>query len=296
MLSSDPVWLITGCSTGFGRELAAYLLAHGHRVAATARRVEDVADLVEGHGDRALALRLDVMDAEQIDAAVTDTLAHFGQLDVLVNNAGIGYFAAVEESDEDEVRRMFEINVFGLARMTQAVLPSMRAQKSGHVVNVSSIGGFRGFPTVGFYNATKFAVNGLSEALAVELAPLGIGVTIVMPSGFRTDWAGRSANEAPATIADYAPTAHRNTESLRTVSGRQAGDPKRAAQAIVAAVTSEHPPLHLLLGAGALHGARGQLDALTKDFDAYADVSVWCDAPEGAPEEAVPAVSPGASA
>ena len=296
MLSSDPVWLVTGCSTGFGRELAAYLLAHGHRVAATARRTEDVAGLVEGHGDRALALRLDVTDAAQIDAAVKDALAHFGRIDVLVNNAGIGYFGAVEESDDDEVRRMFEINVFGLARMTQAVLPSLRTQKSGHIVNVSSIAGFRGFPAVGFYNASKFAVNGLSESLAVELAPLGIGVTIVMPSGFRTDWAGRSANEAPKTIADYAATAHRNTESLRTVSGHQPGDPKRAAQAIVEAVTSEHPPLHLLLGAGALSGARGQLGALAKDFDAYADVSVWCDAPEDAPEEAMPTPKTGASA
>lgn len=279
MLPPDPVWFITGCSTGFGRDLAAHLLADGRRVAVTARRPADVADLVEGQGDRALALALDVTDAAQVEAAVAEAERHFGRLDVVVNNAGIGYFGAIEESDEAEVRRMFEINLWGLHAVTKAVLPGMRARRAGHVVNVSSIGGLRGFPTAGFYNATKFAVNGYSEALALELAPLGIGVTVVMPSGFRTDWAGRSANEAPPTIDDYAETAHKNRDGIRESSGKQPGDPKRAAAAIVEAVTGETPPLHLLLGEAALTGARRQLGLLAADFDAWADTSVGADFP-----------------
>ena len=279
MLPPDPVWFITGCSTGFGRDLAAHLLADGRRVAVTARRPADVADLVEGQGDRALALALDVTDAAQVEAAVAEAERHFGRLDVVVNNAGIGYFGAIEESDEAEVRRMFEINLWGLHAVTKAALPGMRARRAGHVVNVSSIAGLRGFPTAGFYNASKFAVNGYSEALALELAPLGIGVTVVMPSGFRTDWAGRSANEAPPTIDDYAETAHKNRDGIRESSGKQPGDPKRAAAAIVEAVTGETPPLHLLLGEAALTGARRQLGLLAADFDAWADTSVGADFP-----------------
>ena len=209
-MSDAPVWFITGCSTGFGRELAALLLGQGKRVAVTARNPDDIRDLVDGRGDQALALALDVTRPEQVAAAADAALAHFGHVDVLVNNAGIGYFAAVEESDPDEVRRMFEINFWGLAAMTDALLPSMRKRRSGHIVNISSIGGLRAFPAVGYYNATKFAVEGLSEALSLEVAPLGIGVTIVEPSGFRTDWAGRSANEDAHRIADYAATAGKN--------------------------------------------------------------------------------------
>jgi short-subunit dehydrogenase len=181
-----------------------------------------------------------------------------------VNNAGIGYFAAIEESEEDEVRRMFEINFFGLANMTKAVLPHMRKRRSGHVVNIASIGGLVSFPTVGFYNATKYAVDGYSEALSKETAPLGIKVTVIAPSGFRTDWAGRSAQNSPIIIEDYAPTAGANKNNIRGYSGNQPGDPERAAKAIVAAVEAENPPLRLLLGAAALKGARNKLDQLKK--------------------------------
>lgn len=273
------IWFVTGCSTGFGRALAQHLLAGGHRVAVTARTVADVQDLVDTHPDTAKAFRLDVTDADQVAKAVAGAEAHFGQIDVLVNNAGIGYFGAIEESEEDKVRRMFEINFWGLHAVTKAVLPGMRARRFGRIVNVSSIGGLRGFPTAGFYNATKFAVNGYSEALAQELAPLGIRVVIVMPSGFRTDWAGRSADEAPPAIADYAATAHRNTGGIRASSGHQPGDPARAAKAIEDAVLADEPPLHLLLGEAALTGARAQIKALEKNFDAWADVSVWADHP-----------------
>jgi NAD(P)-dependent dehydrogenase (short-subunit alcohol dehydrogenase family) len=278
-MSDAPVWFVTGCSTGFGRELATVLLAQGKRVVVTARNPADVQDLVDGRDGQALALALDVTDAGQVEAAVAEAERHFGRIDVLVNNAGVGYFGAIEESEEGEVRRMFEINFWGLAAATRAVLPGMRARRSGHVVNVSSIGGLRAFPAVGYYNATKFAVEGFSEALALEVGPLGIGVTIVEPSGFRTDWAGRSANEAPSPIADYAATAGRNRDSIRGYSGQQPGDPTKAAEAIVAAVEAPSPPLRLLLGRAALKGARAKLDELARDFDAWEATTVGADAP-----------------
>ena len=275
------VWFITGCSTGFGRELARALIERGTRTVVTARDPDAVKDLVEGHLDHAIALRLDVTDAAQVEHATRQAEERFGRIDVLVNNAGIGYFGAIEESDEAEVRRMFEINVFGLARMTRAVLPGMRKRRSGHVVNIASIGGIRAFPAVGVYTATKCAVVGLSEALALEVEPLGIKVTIVEPSGFRTDWAGRSANEAQQQIADYAETAGKNMAALRGYSGKQPGDPVKAAEAIIRAVESPEPPLHLLLGKAALKGARWKLDLMKKDFDAWAPTTEGADFPEG---------------
>ncbi|HEY3744624.1 MAG TPA: oxidoreductase [Gemmatimonadaceae bacterium] len=277
----DKVWFITGCSTGFGRELAKAVLERGYRAVVTARNPAKVEDIVAGHQNRALVLELYVTDSVQVDAAVKSAEQHFKRIDVLVNNAGIGYFGAVEESDEDEVRRMFEINFFGLSRMTRTVLPIMRAQRSGHIVNISSIGGLRSFPTLAYYHATKYAVEGFSESLALEVAPLGIKVTIVEPSGFRTDWAGRSAAESKNRIADYAPTAGKNLEDLRGYSGKQPGDPVRAAAAIITAVESPNPPLRLLLGKAALKGARAKLDMLKKDFDAWETTTVGADFPEG---------------
>ncbi len=274
-------WLITGCSTGFGRELAREVLERGYRAVVTARRPESVHELAAAYGGRAVVQQLDVTDPSEVDAAVQAADEAFGGVDVLVNNAGVGYFGAVEESDEGAVRRMFEVNVFGLAAMTRAVLPGMRRRRRGHVVNVSSIGGLRAFPAVGFYNATKFAVVGLSEALAQEVAPLGIRVTVVCPSGFRTDWAGRSADEAAVEIADYAETAGKNRRTIRESSGRQPGDPVRAARAIVDAVESPEPPLHLLLGKAALRGARLKLDQLRADFDAWEATTVGADFPAG---------------
>lgn len=277
----DRVWLITGCSTGLGRDLARAVLDRGYRAAVTARNPDSIRDLIDGRGDRAIALKLDVTDPEQAEAAVKETEARFGRIDVLVNNAGIGYFAAIEESEEADVRRMFEINVFGLARMIHLVLPGMRKRRQGHIINVSSIGGLRAFPAVGYYNATKFAVVGLSEALALETEPLGIRVTIVEPSGFRTDWAGRSASESPIEIADYAETAGANRKNLRGYSGNQPGDPVRAAAAIIMAVETAKPPLHLLLGKAALKGAKLKLDMLREQFDAWAETTVGADFPEG---------------
>lgn len=279
-MSEKNVWFITGCSTGFGRELAKHLLENDYRVVVTARNADKVDDLVAINKENALAINLDVTDKAQVAHAVAKAEAHFGAIDVLVNNAGFGYFGSVEESDEQEVRSMFEANFWGLAEMTRTVLPKMRERRSGTIVNISSIGGFVGFPGVGFYNATKFAVNGFSEALQKEVAPLGIKVIVVQPSGFRTDWAGRSANEAPSTIADYAETAGANQAAIRGYSGNQPGDPVRAAKAIVGAVESENPPFNLLLGRAALKNARLRLDALKKDFDDWAEVSEGADFPE----------------
>jgi len=276
----NKVWFITGCSTGFGRELAQHVLDKGYRAVVTARNVKDVTDIVAGKEDRAIAVPLDVTKPEQIKAAVQKAKDTFGRIDVLVNNAGIGYFAAVEESEDRAVRNMFEINFFGLAKMTQEVLPIMRAQRSGHIVNIASIGGLVGFPAVGFYNATKFAVDGLSESLSKEVAPLGIKVTVIAPSGFRTDWAGRSAENSPIVIADYADTAGANKSNIRGYSGNQPGDPALAAKAIVKAVESENPPLRLLLGKGALRGARQKLELLKKDFDEWEETTVGADAPK----------------
>lgn len=276
----NKVWLITGCSTGFGRALAKEVLAKGYRAAVAARNTNDVQDIIEAYPSNAIAVKLDVTVPEQIKSAVQATIDHFGQIDVLVNNAGIGYFAAIEESEEAEIRRMFEINFFGLAKMTQEVLPHMRKRKSGHILNITSIGGLRSFPGIGFYNASKYAVDGLSEALSKEVAPLGIKVTIIAPSGFRTDWAGRSAKDTSIKIDDYATTAGKNAGDIRGYSGNQAGDPVKAALAMIQITETENPPLRLLLGAAALKGARIKLDELKHDFEGWASVTEGADFPK----------------
>ena len=276
-ITKRSVWFITGCSTGFGRELATQLLRQESRVVVTAR---DPATLSEFRDARdALILQLDVTDPAQVAAAVAAAEARFGHIDVLVNNAGIGYFAAVEEGEDAEIRRMFDINVFGMGAMIQAVLPGMRNRRQGFIVNVSSIGGLRSFPAIGWYNATKFAVEGLSEALWQEVEPLGIRVMLVEPSGFRTDWAGRSADESRRQIADYADTAGKGRHGVRAVSGHQAGDPERAIAAIIAAVEGPNPPHRLLLGNQAYDGAMAKLTDLRQDFEAWEAVSRSADFP-----------------
>lgn len=275
-----PVWFITGCSTGFGRQLALHTLKLGYPTVVTARNTRQVEDIVAGYADQALVLELDVTDSLQVDAAVAAAEHHFGRIDVLVNNAGVGYFGSFEESDLSEARRMFEINVWGLSAMTRAVLPAMRSRRSGHIVNISSVGGLTAFPALSFYNASKFAVEGLSESLSQELAPLGLKVLLVEPGPFRTDWAGRSANEAPANIDDYQQTAGARSSAMRSYSGNQPGDPVRAAAAIVQAVEADQPPLRLLLGKAALNAARSKVAAMSKDFDDWVTISEGADFPQ----------------
>src|SRR5258708_19360708 len=202
-----PVWFITDCSIGFGRQLAQKTLSLGYPTVVTARNPGTPEDLVKGHENHALVLELDVTRHDQVEAAIRATIDKFGRIDVLVNNAGIGYFGSLEESDIDEARRMFEINLWGLTDMTRAVLPEMRRRRSGTIVNISSVGGIKAFPALSFYNASKFAVEALSESLSQEVAPLGIKVLLVEPGPFRTDWAGRSPNQPRETIPDSLSTA-----------------------------------------------------------------------------------------
>jgi NAD(P)-dependent dehydrogenase (short-subunit alcohol dehydrogenase family) len=278
-MDESKVWLITGCSTGFGRELARAVLGRGGRVVVTARTPEALREF-EG-SPQALVARLDVNAPAQVQQAVAQAQGRFGRIDVLVNNAGYGYLAAQEEGDEAEVRAMFETNVFGLIAMTRAVLPGMRARRQGHIVNISSVGGLVGFPGSGYYNATKFAVEGLSDALAKEVAHLGIKVTVVEPGPFRTDWAGRSLRQAKVPIADYAPSSGVRRRAISDSSGKQAGDPVRAAEAIVQAVLAPRPPLHLLLGRFAYETTREKLRAFGEEMEAWREVTVGADYPEG---------------
>jgi len=273
-----PVWFITGCSSGFGLELARQCIDHGYRTVVTARDPSKLEGFVAT--DQVLVHALDVTQADQAEAAVQAALARFGRIDVLVNNAGIGYFAAVEESEEVEVRKMFDVNVFGTGRMIWAVLPGMRKQRSGCIINFSSLAGLRGFPALGYYSATKFAVEGLSAALRQEVQPLGVQVMVVEPSSFRTDWAGRSANESEQQIDDYSDTAGKVRASLRKSTGDEPGDPVYGARAIVEAVASGKPPHHLLLGNDAFEGAMAKLEHLRQDFAAGEAVARAADFPK----------------
>jgi NAD(P)-dependent dehydrogenase (short-subunit alcohol dehydrogenase family) len=273
-LPPTPVWFITGCSTGLGRALATHVLDRGWRAAVTARDPRTVADLVDAHGDRALALPLEVTDPEQVAAAVERAEETFGRIDVVVNNAGYGYLAAIEEGEDADVRALFDANVFGVVAVTKAVLPGMRARRAGHVVNISSLGGLAAFGATGYYHATKFAVEGLSESLAAEVEPLGIGVTIVEPGAFRTNWSGPSMKQSAVRIDDYAETAGKRRDATLATYGSQPGDPARAAEAVVTALEAERPPLRLLLGTAALQVARGKLDALQRDFTGWEHLTV----------------------
>jgi NAD(P)-dependent dehydrogenase (short-subunit alcohol dehydrogenase family) len=220
---------------------------------------------------------MDLRSPGQISNAVQSALSHFGRIDVLVNNAGHGFIGAVEEASDDEIASVFETNVSGLIRVTRAVLPHFRAQRSGHVVNLSSISGLVGVPGFGIYNATKFAVEGLSEALALEAAPLGIRVTIVEPGPFRTDFLGGSLSLARRILTDYDQTSGHTRATVTERNGNQPGDPVRGAQAIVEAVTSENPPLHLLLGRFAYERATAKLENLRKEFESWREVTLGAD-------------------
>ncbi|MBW8837518.1 MAG: SDR family NAD(P)-dependent oxidoreductase, partial [Burkholderia sp.] len=232
------------------------------------------------HGERARVLPLDVTNRAQIAEVVAQAKQRFGHIDALVNNAGYGYLAAIEEGEDAEVRAMFETNVFGLVDITKAVLPVMREQRSGLIVNVSSIGGLASFAATGYYHATKYAVEGLSETLAAEVKPLGIDVLIVEPGPFRTNWAGASMKQSATVIDDYAATAGERRKQTEARSGNQAGDPVRAAQAIIDAALSDKPPLRLLLGKTALELARKKLDFMRGDFDAWEATTVGADYPD----------------
>ncbi|RYY10237.1 MAG: SDR family NAD(P)-dependent oxidoreductase, partial [Alphaproteobacteria bacterium] len=244
-----------------------------------ARDADRVADLAEGAEDRALALSLDVTEQAQIDDAVAQAKAKFGRIDVLVNNAGYGYQASVEEGVESEIRAQFDANVFGLFALTRAVLPIMRGQKSGNIINITSVAGQVGFPGSGYYAASKHAVEGWSDALLAEVKPLGIDVTCVEPGPFRTDWAGRSLKQTPVKIADYADTAGKRLDGTREVSGTQAGDPVRAGEAMIALTEDANPPRHLVLGAWGYDAVTKKLAERLKEIEAHKADSLAADFP-----------------
>jgi len=277
---TPPVWFITGCSSGFGHELAKLVLARGWHAVVTARDKARVADLARGAEDRALTLDLDVTNSAQIAAAVQAAEARFGRIDVLVNNAGYGYQAAVEEGDEAEIRAQFDANVFGLFAMTRAVLAGMRMRRKGHVLNITSVAGFIGFPGSGYYAASKHAVEGWSDALAAEGQPLGIKVTCIEPGPFRTNWAGGSLKQTPNQIADYASTAGTRMQGTANGSGSQAGDPVRAAQAMIDITENENPPRHLVLGAWGIEAVANKLKATLVEVEAWRDVGMATDFPK----------------
>jgi len=274
-------WLITGCSTGLGRALATAVLAHGDRVVVTARDVESVRDIAEEHPDSALALALDVTDDAQVAAAVDTAQERFGGIDVLVNNAGYGYRAAVEEGEEDAVQQLFDTHLFGSVRTIKAVLPGMRERRSGTIVNLSSIGARISPEGSGYYAAVKAAIEALTESLRKEVAPLGIRAFSVEPGGFRTDFAGRSLTQSSQPIADYAETAGKRRKEHDTVHGTQKGDPAKAATALIEAVESDAPPSILLLGDDASDAFRAALDALRSDVDAWEELSRSTDFRDG---------------
>ncbi|MCQ8278043.1 oxidoreductase [Acetobacteraceae bacterium KSS8] len=279
--TDTPVWFISGCSTGFGRDLATLVLEKGGRVVVTARDAARVADLVEGREERALAVALDVTDQAAIDRAVAAATERFGQIDVLVNNAGYGYQASIEEGDDKEIREQFDANVFGLFALTRAVLPVMRKQRRGHVINITSMAGLVGFPGSGYYAASKHAVEGFSDALAVEAAPLGIKVTCIEPGPFRTDWAGRSLRQTPTRIADYADTAGARMKNTAAISGGQKGDPKRAVQAMVEIALTDDAPRHYVLGAVANDTVLSRLKQRISEIEAWGAKGRATDFPEG---------------
>ena len=275
--NDSPVWFITGCSSGLGRALAQRVLARGHRLVATARRPESLTDLVASQPNRCRTLALDVTVAAQITPVVAQAAAAFGQLDVVVNNAGYGLVGAVEEVSDEQIARSFETNFFGALRVMRAALPFLRAQGHGHFVNISAAAAIANYPGFSIYGATKCALEGISESLAAEVRPLGLKVTIVQPGPFRTDFISRSLERAPDRVADYEASSGKFLRFLETMSGRQPGDPDKAADAIIATVASEHPPLRLVLGKYATEKARRKFSSAARELDAAAAAGLATD-------------------
>ena len=279
--SSSRVWFITGTSTGFGRLLAQELLRRGNRVIATAREISKIEDLVHQHPATARAFTLDVTNPAQIESVAQQAIAAFGHVDILVNNAGYGLNGAIEEVSEEEFEPMFQTNIYGLIRTTRAFLPHFRQRRTGHIFNLSSVSGLIGGAGWGFYNATKFAVEGFSEALAGEMKPLGVHVTVIEPGPFRTDFLGRSGKLAAKEFPEYKDTAGKARDYLKTQAGKQPGDPQKAVEAIIAVADSPAPPLHLILGKIALIRFRDKLALWQKEIAAWEPVTVGSDFPEG---------------
>lgn len=276
-MSSSKTLLITGVSSGFGRALAQEALAAGHTVVGTVRSTEARRDFEALSANSAFARKLDVTDFDAIDATVADIEANIGPIDVLVNNAGYGHEGVMEESPLSEMRRQFDVNVFGAVAMIKATLPFMRTRKRGHILNITSMGGYITLPGIAYYCGSKFALEGISEALGKEVKPFGIAVTAVAPGSFRTDWAGRSMTRTPRSIADYDALFDPVRQAREEKSGKQLGDPRKAALAMLAVIDSEKPPAHLLLGSDALGLVRNKLAELEKEIRDWETVTISTD-------------------
>ena len=281
MATDNKNWFITGVSTGFGKELAEYCLGKGDKVAATFRKQEQADEFTRKAGENGRGLVCEVTDEQQVNQAVADAVQALGYIDVVVNNAGYGSLGSIEEISAQEVQRQFDVNVFGPLHVLRAVLPHLRERKSGHILNITSIGGLKTFPGVGVYNASKFALEAIGESLAQQVKPLGIHVTNIEPSGFRTDWAGRSASFVDTAIEDYRATVGENLQGIQSYSGKQPGDPQRAAQIMFDLVRQQNPPLHLPLGKAAVKGARDKFTSLLEELAGVAELGDSADFPEG---------------
>jgi len=275
-MASGKLMLITGVSSGFGRALAQEALAAGYTVVGTVRSAQAARDF-EALSAQAFARVLDVTDFDRIDGVVAEIEANVGPVDVLVNNAGYGHEGIMEEAPLAEMRRQFDVNVFGAVAMMKAVVPFMRERRHGRILNITSMGGHITMPGIAYYCGSKFALEGISETAGKELAPFGIAVTAVAPGSFRTDWAGRSMLRTPRSIADYDASFDPIRQAREEKSGKQPGDPAKAARAMLAAIAADHPPAHLLLGSDALRLVRGKLAALDEEIRAWEAVTVSTD-------------------
>ncbi|NVM90199.1 NAD(P)-dependent dehydrogenase (short-subunit alcohol dehydrogenase family) [Variovorax sp. SG517] len=271
--TSQKTFLVTGVTSGFGKAFAAAALAEGHTVLGTVRNKYSVAAFERSAPGRAHAVVLDVTDFDAIERLVPPLLARHGQIDVLVNNAGYGHEGTLEESSLEEMKRQFDVNVFGAVAMIKAVLPSMRTRRRGHIINITSMGGFITMPGIAYYCGSKFALEGISEVLGKEVAGFGIKVTAIAPGSFRTDWAGRSMVRSARTVEDYDALFDPIRQARQAKSGSQAGDPAKAARALLAIVDAPSPPAHLLLGTDALELVRAKLAALSSEIDAWETVT-----------------------
>ena len=276
-MAFDKTLLITGVSSGFGRALAQEALAAGHRVVGTVRNAQAQQEFSALHAENAIARILDVTHFDAVGPAIAAVESEVGPIDVLVNNAGYGHEGILEESPLAEMRRQFDVNVFGAVAMMRAVLPHMRARRRGHILNITSMGGFVTMPGIAYYCGSKFALEGITEVLGQEVKPFGIHVTAVEPGSFRTDWAGRSMTRTPRSIADYNELFEPVRQARVEKSGKQLGDPVKAARAMLAIMASDTPPAHLLLGSDALKLVRGKLAALSAEFSAWETLTLSTD-------------------
>jgi NAD(P)-dependent dehydrogenase (short-subunit alcohol dehydrogenase family) len=274
MNSSDKVWLITGSSTGLGRALAQAVLECGYRLVATARKPEQLQDLSDRYPGQVKAIALDVTDPQLIQQAVEAALNAYDRIDVLVNNAGYGMVGAIEEVSDAEIRRQFDTNLFGAINVTRAILPILREQRSGHILNISSANGIISFAGLGVYSATKFALEAISEALAQEVKPLGIKVTVIEPGSIRTNFSGRAISTVADPIADYADTSGKTIQRLQERDGKQPNDPAKVAAAMIQVAESDNPPLRIALGADSVHVITQKLESMKAELEKWKDVSM----------------------